>query len=99
MNFLVRAMGGAARSSLISSCATHVRDSANVPRVPKQQWLETNTLYFDDAEGPDRIGNYNVSSFFRYTRFASMEVFRANTIEIGISYSHNVCSKPVISAE
>ena len=64
MNFLVRAMGGAARSTLISSCATHVRDSANVPRVPKQQWLETNTLYFDDAEGPDRIGNYNVSSFY-----------------------------------
>merc|ERR1711937_788777 len=43
-----------------SSTATHCRDSVNVPRVPKQQWLETNTLYYDDAEGPNRIGNYNV---------------------------------------
>jgi len=56
----LRAMSGAERATLTSSSATHCRDSVNVPRVPKQQWLETNTLYYDDAEGPNRIGNYNV---------------------------------------
>lgn len=56
----LRAMGGAERATLASSSATHCRDAVNVSRVPKQQWLETNTLYFDEAEGPDRIGNYNV---------------------------------------
>ena len=63
--FKVRAIGGAERATLTSSSATHCRDAVNVPRVPKQQWLETNTLYYDDAEGPDRIGNYNVSTASR----------------------------------
>jgi len=56
----LRTMGGAERATLTSSSATHCRDAVRVPRVPKQQWLETNALYYDDAEGPDRIGNYNV---------------------------------------
>jgi len=56
----VRAIGGAARSHLTSSSVTHLRDANRVPRVPKQSWLESNNLYYDDAEGPDRIGNYNV---------------------------------------
>ena len=59
-------MSGAERATLTSSSATHCRDSVNVPRVPKQQWLETNTLYYDDAEGPNRIGNYNVSTVSRF---------------------------------
>ena len=35
----------------------------------------------------------------RYTRFALMAVFRANTIEIRISYSRKVDSKTAISAK
>jgi len=68
-------MSGAERATLTSSSATHCRDAINVPRVPKQQWLETNTLYYDDAEGPDRIGNYNVSSA-TVSRFIDKSIFR-----------------------
>jgi len=56
----LRSLSGHERNTMTSSSATHYRDVLNIPRVPKQQWLETNTLYYDDAEGPDRIGNYNV---------------------------------------
>jgi len=56
----VRSLSGSERATLTSSSACHVRDSQNVPHVPKQEWMQNNSLYYDDAEGPDRIGNYNV---------------------------------------
>jgi len=56
----VRSMSGSERGSLHCSSITHNRDLQHVPHVPSANWRENNTLYLDDAEGPDRIGNYNV---------------------------------------
>ena len=39
------------------------RNIGSVPTVPPATFREANELYYDGAEGPDKIGHYNVYSW------------------------------------
>ena len=36
------------------------RNTGTIPTVPPTTFRENNELYYDGAEGPDKIGTYNV---------------------------------------
>ena len=38
------------------------RNIGEVPVVPPETFREANELYYDGAEGPDKIGHYNVTT-------------------------------------
>jgi len=59
----LRIIDAHASSALVADGFYNWRDTSPLPRVPSAAFRDKHECYYDGAEGPDRIGNYNMYSW------------------------------------